>query len=193
MIIGVTGGIGSGKTTFSKALEEKGAYLIDADQIVSTLYKYDKDLKKQVSELFGETIMMDDQLDRRKIVNIVTADKNKLNELNKIVHKRVEEEIKKDIEANSKKGIIVLDVPIPTKTGFMDVCDVIIVVNSFIRNRIDRIMSRNGIPGYEAKKRMKMQISQKEYVKIADHIITNNGSIEDLKEKATKLLKEVTR
>jgi len=60
---------------------------------------------------------MDDQLDRRKIVNIVTTDKNKLNELNKIVHKRVEEEIKKDIEMNSNKGIIVLDVPIPTKTG----------------------------------------------------------------------------
>lgn len=191
MIIGVTGGIGSGKTTFSKALAEKGAYLIDADEIVHRLYKVDKKLKHKISEIFGKNVIINDQIDRQQLSNIVTSDRNELEKLNRIVHERVEEEIKNEVNEKSSKKVIVLDVPIPTKTGFIDICDFIIVIKSSKQERINRIIKRNDISGYEAVKRLKMQISQKEYDEIADNIVLNNGTKEELKEKAIQIYEEL--
>ena len=126
MIIGVTGGIGSGKSTVSKMLIEFGAVIIDADQIAREVVTSGKPALKEISITFGDGILKQNgELNRAALADIVFSDKDKLETLNKIIHKYVNSEIKSVLREYQVKNIklIVLDVPIPTKEGFIDLVD----------------------------------------------------------------------
>jgi dephospho-CoA kinase len=189
LVVGVTGGIGTGKTELSRMLGKLGAYIVDADMLTHEIYSCDEDLKKQLAGKFGGSVIRDGKVDRKALSGIVFADKEKLRELNSIVHGKVALQVAKEIEAGKNFRMTVLDVPIPVKKGFIDLCDVVVVVTSSMKNRIDRIVKRNSITAAEARNRIGSQMPQAEYVKIADLIIENNGDLCELESKAQDLFR----
>lgn len=184
VIIGVTGGIGSGKSTVSSILKEFGAFIIDADFISRQVVMPGEKALIELTEEFGSDILDDwGQLKRKMLADIVFNDKKKLQVLNDIVHKYVAKRIKDNVEEQLKINtkIIVIDAPIPIKNGFLDLCDEVWTVAASMEIRIKRIMQRNGMTYEEAVSRIKSQIREDEYLKIADTVIYNNDDILNLK------------
>lgn len=183
-IIGITGTIGSGKSTVSKILEKLGAKVIDADAIARDVVRKGEKALSEIVEFFGSEVLdTDGELNRKKMAGIVFGNTEKLQVLNNIVHKYVKERMTKCIEEAGNAGnidTVVIDVPIPIKDGFIDIADVIWVVTADIETRIDRVMKRNGLTREEVLKRINSQMSEEEYLKLADKIVYNNGDLEEL-------------
>jgi len=190
-IIGITGGIGSGKSTVSQILRDLGAKIIDADKIAKEIVFKGGVVLKELIEFFGSQILDESGgLDRKKLGEIVFNNPEKLEVLNKITHKYIVERIFKDLEKDKKEGkwdIVVVDAPLPVKHGFMDAVDEVWVVTADKETRIKRIMERNGLTYEEALSRISSQLKDSEYLEIADVVIPNDGSIEDLEKSVVKL------
>lgn len=191
IIIGVTGGIGAGKTSVSTILRELGAVVIDADQISREVVSPHKPAWVEIKKVFGDGVLnIDETLDREALARIVfTSEKKKL-ELEGIIHKEVVAEIDEmlsSLKYSGFNGVAVLDVPIPIERGFLDTVDKVWVVISEDDKRIERVMKRNGISREDAENRIKSQLTQDEYKKLAHELIENNGSFDELKEKVVDL------
>jgi dephospho-CoA kinase len=190
-IIGVTGGIGSGKSTVSRILRDLGAIIISADKIARDIvYKGEKALEELV-EYFGNDILTDEgELDRKKLGTIVFGNNEKLEVLNSITHKYIVEKIvdmAEQFRMENKSGIMVIDAPIPVEHGFIDLVDQVWVVTADIDVRIKRIIERDGITREEALNRINSQKKEGEYLGIADEVLVNNGGIEELERVVAKL------
>jgi dephospho-CoA kinase len=190
-IIGVTGGIGAGKSSVSAIMEELGAIVIDADLISKQVVEPGKPAWLEIKEAFGEDfIRRDKTLDRKKIAKEVFASKEKKLLLEKIIHREVIAVIKEKLATMQEygyNGIVVLDVPIPVKEGFLETVDRVWVVVSDDEIRLNRVMARGGISRDDAENRIKSQLTQEEYKALAHVVIENNGSIEELREKVHAL------
>ena len=184
LVIGVTGGIGSGKSTVSSFLEKLGVPVIDADDISRNLLKPGGKALAEVVAAFGsELIDSNGQLDRKALGEIVFSDSNKLKVLNAIVHKYVAEEIDNRIKCYKTEGFsrIVVDAPLPIEHGFLDLCDIVWTVHADEEIRIKRIMKRSGMTREEAIARINSQITERQYIEIATTVIYNNETEEHLK------------
>ena len=128
-------------------------------------------------------------LDRQKMAQIAFHDKKALDKLSAIVHRYVLEEMQKEVKRLAEAGekAVVLDVPIPVKHGFLDLCDQVWVVWADDSSRIERL-SRRGMSEAEARRRMAMQMSREDYLALADHVIENNDSLEELRQNLLSLL-----
>lgn len=192
-IIGLTGGIGSGKTKTAKILEDLGAVVIDADEVAKELMKRGNAAYYKVADTFGEDIIDDDeQIDRKKLASIVFNDKSKLAVLNEITHNEVYRKMEEKIDLLKDKkyqGIVVLDVPVPNE-DFKKMSDEIWVVDSDNEIRISRIMGRMGVTREEAVRRMSAQLRREDYLRLAHKVIHNNGTEENLKNNIISLLGE---
>lgn len=186
-ILGVTGGSGTGKTSVCTILKEEGGKIIDADKITRKLQRKGEAAYNEIVDYFTEDILLPDgELDRKKLGNIVFADRAKLNKLNAIVHKHVTKEIKRRVEkySNDDTGryrFIVLDVPIPIEEGFFDTVNYVWAVVANDDLRISRIMERMNISEQEAITRISSQMSNREYEEIADCTIVNEEDFFRLK------------
>lgn len=184
-VLGVTGGSGSGKTVVCRILKEQGGKIIDADKITRKLQEPGQPVYNEIREYFGDDIIVaDGTIDRRKLGKIVFAEREQRSVLNRIVHTRVSQEIKKRIETYRKQGDVpfaVLDVPIPVEEGFFDTADCIWAVVANDDLRIARLMKRMEIPEEEAQRRIAAQMTNREYEEIADVTILNETSVEELK------------
>lgn len=190
-IIGVTGGIGSGKSTVSTMFRQFGAEIIDADEISRNVAKKDGSAFCEVVKSFGEEILMENgEIDRKKLGQIVFSDKNKLEVLNEIIHKYVFIEMEKRIR-ESKAEIIILDVPLLFSNDFKLKYDYSVGVTANISERIRRVKIRDGLTEDEILARINNQISDKELEKKADFIIENNDYDKTLKsvEQILKIVK----
>lgn len=178
-IIGVTGGIGSGKTTVSRILEGMGAYVIDADRIGREVVCRGEKAYDELLRRFGDGILGDDgEIDRKKLAAHVFTDMDQLAFLNAVTHKYIIERILEKLSwAKSQKDVklVVLDVPLPIEHGFKDTADTIWVVACDRETRVQRIMERSGMSREEAIRRMDAQLSEEEYLKIADKVLYNTG------------------
>jgi len=194
-VIGVTGGIGSGKSTVSRILKDLGAKIVDADKIArKILVKGGKPLEDVVNYFGKEILDSDGELNRKKLADIVFNKSEKLTVLNKITHGYIAEEIIKAVssyKADNAADIIVIDAPIPIEHGFIDQSDEIWVVTANREVRISRIMERNGLSREDAEKRIDSQQSDEAYLSIADEIIVNEGSIEELENTVAKLFVKI--
>ncbi len=190
-IIGLTGGMGAGKSTAAAILEKLGAYIIDADEIAKRAVKKGGKTLNELTARFGTGILdIQGELDRKKLADIVFNDTEKLAELNKIVHREVFREIRNEInelESGDFKGILVLDVPIPT-FEFRELAHQIWVVDAEPQIRLKRVLSRGGLSEEEALKRMNAQPEREDYLEMADRIIKNSGSINELERQLSNLL-----
>lgn len=191
MIIGVTGGIGAGKSSVSNILRSMGALVIDADKISRHVVEPNQVAWLKIKQAFGSDVFREDNtLDRKKLAGIVFVSKEKKLLLESIIHTEVVSIIKERIDSLQKQdynGMIVLDVPIPVENGFLDTVDRVWVVVSDDELRIKRIINRGGISREDAENRIKSQLTQDEYKELAHDIIENNGSLDELREKVEAL------
>lgn len=191
-VIGITGGIGCGKSTVAGICGEYGLPVIDADDISKTVTSKGGKAIPEIIEAFGRKILdTDGGLDRTKMAGLVFKDRRLLDELSRIVHKHVTEEMTAKVEKlrESKCKAVVLDVPIPVRKGFLDICDQVWVVWSDDDVRMSRLAAR-GMDNEEVKRRMTYQMTRTEYEAIGDILIDNSGSTEELKQKVVDILNE---
>lgn len=190
-IIGVTGGIGTGKSTVSSILKNLGAKIIDADMISRQIVSKGKRAYLAIVESFGPEILDENEdINRRKLGEIVFNDKSKLEVLNAITHPIIADEIKSHVTEEMNNGFydkVVVDAAIPFKVGFLDLVDEVWVVTASRENRIKRTMERNGISEEAALCRINSQMLQIEYATIGDNLIENDGDIIELEQKVVKL------
>jgi len=191
-VIGITGGIGSGKSTVSRILSEKlNAPILDADKISKQAMNSPEIILK-IKKFFGEVIFDNPELiNREKLANIVFSNEQKLLELNKIIHPYVMREIAKKVDELKKANeYILIDLPLPND-DFIRLSDKIIVIVANEENRIKRVMKRSKLTEEDVKKRIAKQMNTENYVKLADFIIKNNGSLEDLENNINEICKKI--
>ncbi|MBO4687355.1 MAG: dephospho-CoA kinase [Clostridiales bacterium] len=191
-VLGVTGGIGTGKSTVSGYFRDKGVEVLDADEISRQVTDVGGVALPEIAELLGmRAISSNGALNRKYVASLVFSEKKKLDKLSAIIHRYVLSTIAEEIAkaAERKVKLIVLDVPIPVRHGFVDVCNQILVVSSSDEIRLDRLVLR-GMDRDDARKRMAMQMTREEYEELADRVLVNDGTIEELYEQIDKYVKE---
>ncbi|KYO64291.1 dephospho-CoA kinase [Thermovenabulum gondwanense] len=183
-VIGLTGGIASGKSTVSGILREKGAYIIDADEISKALVEPGKPAYLEIVKHFGQEILNEDgSLRRKKLGRIVFADKEKLALLNKITHPKIIEEIKRRLEeaANRNENVVVIDAALLIELGLYKMVDEVWLVTIDEKTQLERLLKRDSfLEEKEAKDRIRAQMPQEEKVKYATRIINNSGDFSQL-------------
>ncbi len=186
-IIGITGGTGAGKTSVCDEFKKYGAQIVDSDLIARQVVKKGQPALDEIISAFGNDVITDDgELDRKKVGSIVFSDGDKLKILNKITHKYIFAEMKRQID-ESDAEIIVLDVPLLFQDDFPFDCDLTVAVVAYKSERIRRIMDRDGISKEFAEKRILSQLSDDEYKRLADICFENNGDNDKIKEFVKKL------
>ena len=190
-IIGVTGGIGSGKSSVARILKDLGAAVIDADVLAKSVTSAGGKAFDELVGYFGDGIIGDDgEIDRKKLAHAVFSDAEKLKMLNAITHKHIAEKIYDTVEVLKNTGkwdTIVIDAPIPIEKGFIDLADEIWVVVADRETRIRRAMERSGYTYDEVAARIDSQMSEDEYLELADEVIRNGDSIEELEQTVVRL------
>ncbi|MFM1790380.1 MAG: hypothetical protein RLZZ526_707 [Actinomycetota bacterium] len=183
ILLGLTGGIGSGKSTVSALLAQRGAVIIDADAIVKELQEPGQPLLKELSDEFGESIIREDgSLDRVALAGIAFADKDKLAALNKIVHPAVGREMNRRLEEQrTTDNVVVLDITLLAENPRKGLCGVI-VVDVPVDVAVSRLMEFRGFKEDDARARVANQTSREKRVAIADRIVDNSGDMSALEE-----------
>lgn len=197
IVIGLTGGIASGKSTVTALLKEKGAVIIDADKIAREIMSKGEPAWFEVLNYFGDEILNDDRsdIDRKKLASIVFSDKAKLEALNNITHPKIIEEIKKQVEEYKKAGkkIIVIDAALLIEAGLDKIVDEVWVIAANEDVQLQRLMAREkDITKDEAVKRIKSQMPLAEKLKFADRVIDNNSNIEETKNQVDKIWTKIS-
>lgn len=190
-VIGLTGGIASGKTTVSTYLKSKGYKVIDADLISRDIYHIGKEAYRKIIEEFGEGILDNQRnIDRKILGSIVFNDKYKLSKLNEITHPIIVNEILRKIEEIKLKGekICFVDAALLIEANLAKYVDEVwlVVVDEVVQ--LDRLMKRDKLSFAEAKKRIESQMNVEEKKKFADYIIDNSKSVEYTIEQVTEML-----
>ncbi len=190
-IIGVTGGIGSGKSTVSGALRDLGAAVVDADVLARSVTAVGGKAYEELVGYFGKDILSDKgEIDRAKLAQIAFHDKVKQHALNCITHKYIVEKIRDTVELLNHSGkwdIVVIDAPIPLEKGFLDLADEVWVVTAEQEKRIERVMARSGFTREDVIDRIHSQMREEEYLKLADEVLYNNGSLDELEQAVVRL------
>ena len=184
MIIGLTGGIGSGKSTVAEVLSEYGYRIVDADKISREVTQKGSPALLELAEVFGSDIILDDgSLDRRLLRERAFNEEGGTEALQRIVTDRII-----DITKERLKGNCVLDAPTLLENGLQDLVDIVVVVTARKETRIKRVMTRDGVSRKQVLAVMDKQMTDREKVKFADIVIKNNGTKEELKRTVTDLI-----
>jgi dephospho-CoA kinase len=182
--VGLTGGIGSGKSTVASLLVERGATVVDADQLARAVVEPGTDGLARVVERFGRDVLLPDGgLDRPKVASIVFADDTALKDLNSIVHPAVGLLMAERLTAlESTNEIVVLDIPLLVEGGARDRYPVagVLVIDSPVDLAVDRLVSSRGMDRADAERRIAAQASRPERLAMADFVILNVGTLEEL-------------
>lgn len=176
LLVGLTGGIGAGKSTVSAGLAARGAVVIDADAIVRELQAPGQPVLDAMVERFGPGILHDDgTLDRQAVADLVFGDDESLADLNAIVHPAVAAEIARRLEAEAGTDhVVVLDVPLLVESGRNDLAG-LIVVDTDPEVAVRRLVEQRGFTESDARARIARQASREERLARADLVIDNNG------------------
>ncbi|MEE9325506.1 MAG: dephospho-CoA kinase [Dehalococcoidia bacterium] len=180
IVIGLTGGIGSGKTTVSQILSNMGAVVLDADKIGHELYSPHTETWHLVVGAFGEDILQPSgEIDRRKLGKVVFSDPRALARLNRIMHPRMYDIVKEKIEDEGRKGtkVMVVEAAILLEAHWTPLVDQVWVVQAPEDVVIQRLRDKNGFSEEQARNRIRSQLSPQERAKQADVIINNDGDL----------------
>lgn len=192
--VGLTGGIGAGKSEVSRLLVECGAVLIDADRIAREVVAPGTPGLAAVVEAFGtEVLAPDGGLDRPKLGSIVFADPRKLAALNAIVHPLVGERSRELEAAAAGDAVVVHDVPLLTENGLAPLYDVVIVVDAPPATQLDRLVRLRGMTEQDARARMAAQATRDRRREIADLVIDNDVPLEELRRRVKDVWAELVR
>ncbi|MEU0243635.1 dephospho-CoA kinase [Streptomyces sp. NPDC006235] len=192
--VGLTGGIGAGKSEVSRLLVERGAVLIDADRIAREVVAPGAPGLAAVVEAFGEEVLAaDGSLDRPRLGSIVFADAAKLATLNAIVHPLVGARSRELEEAAADDAVVVHDVPLLTENGLAPLYDVVIVVEASPETQLDRLVRLRGMTEEDARARMAAQATPEQRREIADIVIDNDVPLADLERRVKDVWAELER
>ncbi len=199
-VVGLTGGIGSGKTTVAGQFKKLGAHVIDADKIAREMLQPQTSLGKKIINCFGKQILYKTKkklyINRKKLAALVFSNKEKLRKLNELMHPLIINQIKKEIrEVKQTKGfrkqIIIVDAPLLFETGVNVFMDRIIVVSVSRECQIERMEKRDGLNKKESLQIINKQWPLKKKIRYADYLIDNSESIQRLKEKIENVWEEL--
>lgn len=195
--IGLTGGLGMGKTAALRLFKDSGAYTINADKLVHELLKKPAIVKKLVA-LLGEDILIKKSsnvsLNKKRIADIIFDDTRKRRSVEKVIHPevvKIAKNIKTKILNKDREAIIVFEVPLLFEAGYRKIFDKIIVVYCSKTTAINRLM-RQGLSKEQVIKRMRAQIPISEKKAYADFLINNNSNINDTRPQVEVILKKLT-
>ncbi len=181
ILLGLTGGIGSGKSTVSQLLAARGAVIIDADAITRELQAPGAALLGLIAERFGDgVIAADGSLDRAALASIVFSDADALADLNKIVHPAVAKEMDRRLsEQRDTDNVVVLDIPLLAENPRKGLSGVI-VVDVPVDVAVERLVGQRGMDEADARARIAKQASREDRLKIADVVVDNSGDLSEL-------------
>ncbi len=193
--VGVTGGIGSGKTTVCKEWEKLGAKVVYADDLAKELMVTDEKLKKSLITAFGdETYHADGKLNRPHLIRHA-FEEERVEELNELVHPAVARKFLEISQQAAKDGekMVVEEAALLLNRGRPEYFDVIVIVTSDEEDRLERVIRRDGVSKEKVLDRAEKQPDFKELTHLADYTIKNNGSLEELKVKSVQLYQTILK
>ena len=190
IVIGLTGGILSGKSTISQMLAEKGAVIIDADKIGHEAYKPHTKTWQELVDAFGKRILKENmEIDRKKLGEVVFNDTRALAQLNKIVHPEMHSMMKEEIERLRSEGVgvVVLEAAVLIEANWTDLVDEVWVAVAPEEVAVKRLQNRGGLSEEQARARIRSQISSGERAKHADVIIDTDCELSEVRAKVVEL------
>lgn len=192
--VGLTGGIGAGKSEVSRLLVEHGAVLIDADRIAREVVAPGTPGLAAVVEAFGEDVLTaDGSLDRPKLGSVVFADPAKLAVLNSIVHPLVGARSRELEEAAAADAVVIHDVPLLTENNLAPLYDLVIVVDASPETQLDRLVRLRGMTEKDARARMAAQAAREQRREIADIVIDNDVPLDALHKRVAEVWEDLVR
>lgn len=188
ILVGLTGGIGSGKSTISSLLEGKGAIIIDADAIVREVQLPGSEVLAELAAKFGPGVLAGDgSLDRQAVANIVFTDPDALKALNAIVHPAVGKEMnRRMIEQRTTDHVVILDIPLLTENP-REGLQGKIVVDVPVEVQVERLVKYRGFDEADARARISRQATREQRLATADFVVDNSGDLADLQPQMDKL------
>ncbi|MEU9289774.1 dephospho-CoA kinase [Streptomyces sp. NPDC048275] len=192
--VGLTGGIGAGKSEVSRLLVEHGAVLIDADRIAREVVAPGTPGLAAVVDAFGEDVLAPDgSLDRPRLGSIVFADPEKLAVLNSIVHPLVGARSRELERAASEEAVVVHDVPLLAENTLGSLYDLVVVVDASPETQLDRLVRLRGMTEEDARARMAAQATREKRLQIADVVIDNDVPLEALERRVGEVWADLVR
>lgn len=187
-VLGIVGGIGSGKSTVARFLARLGARVLDADRTAKECLQ-DPAVLTEIRQVFGKEVFLPEGgVDRRRLADRAFSDPEALARLNTILHPRVRARIREALQNPGKEGdVVVLDVPLLVGSELARLCDKVVAVRAPARLRLERVARDRGWDAQELARRESFQPSQAEKEAAADFIIENDGSLESLERKVREL------
>jgi len=190
IIVGLTGSLGSGKSTVSNFFRDSGAYIIDWDELARKAIRPHLAAWKETVDYFGEGILNDDMtIDRQKLADIVFSDREKLAKLNQIVHPRVfqeDEAITDEIKGRDPDALIVKDIPLLFEVASPIFVDKVVVVSASEQTQLGRLEAK-GMKRREAQRRIRSQLPLEKKIESADFVINNDGPPEETKRQVEEI------
>lgn len=190
LTVGLTGGIGSGKSWVSARLASHGAVVVDADLLARTVVAEGSEGFRRVVARFGPHVVgSDGQLDREALGQQVFADASDLADLNAIVHPLVGERARELIEQAERAGadVVVHDVPLLVENGLEGSYDVVVVLDAPVEVQLARLVGQRGMSGADAQARIARQATREQRLAVADEVLRNDGTLDQLGEQVDEL------
>ena len=194
--VGLTGGIGSGKSTASRYFESLGAFVLDADEEAKELITSNETVQHELISEFGTDIIDGTgRVDKKKLSRVAFQDEDHQQRLNSVVHPYIFNLIDKEFNRvfNDKKhGVFIVDAALIYETGFDAHLDYVIVVTAHLKNRMERALGRETLSREEILKRVGFQWPEEEKVNMADFVVHNDGTEVELQKNIESLIKKLT-
>ena len=192
--VGLTGGIGAGKSEVSRLLVECGAVLVDADRIAREVVAPGTPGLASIVEAFGTGVLAaDGSLDRPRLGSIVFSDKERLAVLNSIVHPLVGARSGELESAAAEDAVVVHDVPLLAENGLAPLYDLVVVVDTAPETQLDRLVRLRGMTEEDARARMAVQATREKRLAVADIVIDNNVPLENLRRRVRDVWADLVR
>jgi dephospho-CoA kinase len=189
-VIGVTGGIASGKSNVISIIKRQGFKVIDCDLINHNLQKINMPIYNAIKEAFGSSYFLDNgELDRKKLGELIFHNEKEKLKLNSISHPIIKEEVLKEI--NKADGIVFVDVPLLYESKFDSLCDKVICVYLSRKTQIERLMERDHIDYSYAKSKIASQMDLDQKRDLADYVIDSKGSFQETERQVLKILEMI--
>jgi dephospho-CoA kinase len=187
-VVGLTGGVGSGKSTAASCLKKHGAVVVDADEISRTLSKSGSPVIAEISEAFGAQILhADGSLNRSALAALVFGDSEALEKLNAIMHPKIRREAIRQIEGCTTDEIVVYDMPLLIETDSVKLCDVVVVVDLDPKEQIERLVKNRGMSHEEAEARIRNQATREQRNLVATWVLDNSKTTRELEQECASV------
>ena len=189
-VIGLTGGIGSGKSTMSQFLAELGAVILNADEVGHEAFEPDTEIWREVVAAFGRQVLTPDgNIDRKKLSEMVFGNAESLSRLNQIMHPRMYDMVKAQLEEyqQQRMSVVVLEAPLLLEAGWTSLVDEVWVTTAPEATVLKRLEERTGLSQAESLARIRSQLSSEERVRHADVVINTDCDLDELKSKVKEL------